>query len=88
MNSLVKLKNIGWITLGLCGLCCTLPIIGVFLGIGVLSGVTMHLEQLSMGILLVSILIFLFIYNKKKKTVHSCGIDCKCKTVNRQPDII
>jgi membrane protein implicated in regulation of membrane protease activity len=77
-------KKLGWIGIALCGLCCTLPIIGVAFGIASITALSVYLEKI--GIVILGITGFMFWYawyNKRKKEKEcgtSCEIDCECKT--------
>lgn len=53
-------KKLGWVSIGLCGLCCTLPIIGTFAGISSLTAIAFYMEKI--GIVTLALAGFLFFY--------------------------
>jgi hypothetical protein len=82
-------KKLGWIGIGLCVLCCTLPILGTVVGIGALASLAFYFEKIAVGILLVTAVLFVFwIFSKRKSDcATSCdthaGGTCNCKTEKR-----
>ncbi|MES2836480.1 MAG: hypothetical protein V4667_03065 [Bacteroidota bacterium] len=82
-------KRLGWTSIALCGLCCSLPIIGAALGIGALSAIAFYLEKIGFILLIAAIAFFVFAYLKKRRkstcnSDGSCSIDCSCKTKTAQ----
>jgi hypothetical protein len=78
-------KRLGWTSIALCGLCCSLPIIGIALGIGGLSTIAFYLEKTGLVLLIAAVAFFAFAYLKKRKKTScnsdaSCSVDCSCKT--------
>ena len=77
-------KKFAWISLGLCGLCCALPFIGVIVGIGSFTFLGFYLEKLAIVALSIAGAMFFFHYFQKRKTEKSCAdsceVDCGCKT--------
>ena len=79
-------KKLGWASIGLCGLCCTLPIIGTFAGISSLTAITFYMEKI--GIVALALAVFLFFYSfykkqqEKKSCTTSCDVNCDCKEQN------
>lgn len=72
-------KNIGLLGLGLCALCCALPIIGIVGGAGVLSLVALYAEKVALVLLIISsaaLAVWLF---KRRLAPPVCSIDCACK---------
>ena len=72
-------KKLSLLSLALCGLCCTLPVIGIVVGVGSLSLIGFYLEKLGLLLVILTILSFLYSYYSKKKVYHSCDINCNCK---------
>ncbi|MFZ6025362.1 MAG: hypothetical protein ACOYVG_13000 [Bacteroidota bacterium] len=76
-------KQLGWTGIALCGLCCTLPIIGTAVGMASLTALSFYLEKI--GILALGLAGFFFWYAwyKKRKEAKacntSCETDCSCK---------
>jgi uncharacterized RDD family membrane protein YckC len=66
----------------LCSLCCILPIIGTA-GLGSLAIVTAYFKNAVIGIIGVTILLFLYAFFRKRQTTKSCetscATNCDCK---------
>lgn len=79
-------KNLGWASIGLCGLCCALPIVGAFAGISSLTAIAFYIEKI--GIVALALAGFLFVYSFYKKQQEtkscttSCDVNCDCKAEN------
>lgn len=77
-------KKLGILGIGLCVLCCTLPIVGVVLGVGALSGLAIYLEKAGIVALIVSAGFLAIAYLRKAKPANACGTscetDCACET--------
>ncbi|MET3125452.1 hypothetical protein ABID42_000540 [Arcicella rosea] len=75
-------KKIGWISIGLCGACCALPIIGTIAGISSLTVLSLYLEKIGILALgLAGIFFFYGFYKEKqriKSCVESCDTNCDC----------
>ncbi|MEX1190619.1 MAG: hypothetical protein WEA99_01515 [Brumimicrobium sp.] len=76
-------KKLGWTSIGLCGLCCSLPIIGAVAGIGSLTAFGLYAEKIGIVALgLAGILFAIHFYKKnqaKKGCKDSCATNCDCK---------
>jgi hypothetical protein len=72
-------KNFGFLSIGLCALCCALPLIGVVAGMGSLALLAKYFELAAMGGLVLA-LAFFGIYLFRKKTAPACDVNCDCKT--------
>jgi ABC-type glycerol-3-phosphate transport system permease component len=79
-------KNAGLLGLGLCGLCCALPVLGIIGGTGILSSLDLCNERVGLILLTIAIAFFGFWLYRKKKT-SSNFMDCNCKTENTEPKI-
>ncbi|MCV9389367.1 hypothetical protein [Reichenbachiella ulvae] len=77
-------KKFAWAGIGLCGLCCALPLIGIITGIGSLTAFGMMAEKIGIVALGVSGVLFAIHHYRKKHQAGTCGpscdIDCTCKT--------
>ena len=60
-------KKLGWISIGLCGLCCTLPVIGGLIGVGSATAIAYYFEKTSIIILVLGGIFFIYIITKKKQ---------------------
>ena len=76
-------KRLGWTGIALCGLCCTLPLIGAAISMGSLTILSIYFERI--GILSLGLSAFLFWYgwyNKRKNAkacMTTCDTTCDCK---------
>lgn len=75
-------KNMGLLGIGLCALCCALPIIGIIGGAGILATIALYAEKIAIVLLIVSAASFAIWQYKKKQAPPACSIDCDCKTEN------
>jgi hypothetical protein len=74
-------KKLGLIGIGLCAICCLLPLAAVMFGLGALTVISAYLEWA--GILaMTSAAVFFVIYYVKKQQAPACDIDCGCKEEN------
>lgn len=68
----------GLIGLGLCALCCALPIVGIIGGAGILATISLYAEKIALVLLIISAASFgIWLY--KKKQAPACSVDCDCK---------
>lgn len=76
-------KRLGFLGIGLCVLCCTLPVLGAIVGLSVFTTIAFYLEKVAILLLVTSLTLFTFWYLKKKNTKSSCAssceVDCNCK---------
>ena len=86
MNKLKISKKLGFTGLGLCVLCCALPLIGFSVGVASLTAIAFYIEKV--GILLIGLAVILFFYyrNQNKKE-NSCSVDCTCKEHSLKNDV-
>ena len=74
-------KNLGLMGIGLCALCCALPIIGIAGGAGVLASIAMYAEKIALALLIISTALFgIWLYRRRK--APACSVDCSCKVEN------
>jgi uncharacterized RDD family membrane protein YckC len=71
-------KALGFLGLGLCALCCALPIIGIVGGAGILTAVAMYAEKIAIVLLILSAASFGIWYYRKRQA-PACSVDCSCK---------
>ena len=77
-------KNVGLMGVGLCALCCALPIVGIVGGAGILTTVALYAEKIAIVLLITSAASFAIWQYKKKQAPPACSIDCDCKTENAE----
>lgn len=77
-------KMLGFLGLGLCALCCTLPIIGIIGGASVLTAVAVYAEKIAVILLIVSAGAFAYWLYKKKQIPPACATDCDCKQAHEK----
>ena len=75
-------KTLGFLGIGLCALCCALPVIGVLGGAGTLATVSLYAEKAALVFLIVSAALFAVWFYRKRQVPPSCSIDCSCKDAN------
>jgi len=73
-------KNMGLLGIGLCALCCALPIIGIVGGAGILATIALYAEKIAMVLLIISAASFAIWQYRKRQAPPACSIDCDCKT--------
>lgn len=76
-------KNVGLLGLGLCALCCALPIIGIVGGAGVLATLALYAEKIALILLILSAAAF-GIWQYRKRQPPACAVDCDCKTETKE----
>lgn len=72
-------KNMGLLGIGLCALCCALPIIGIVGGTGLLAVLSLYAEKIAIVLLIISGGLFAYWQYTKKQTPPACSVDCSCK---------
>lgn len=72
-------KVMGFLGLGLCALCCTLPIIGIISGAGVLATIALYAEKAAGIFLIIAIGFFAFWFYRRRQKQTACNVDCACK---------
>jgi purine-cytosine permease-like protein len=80
-RSLSKILSIAGI--GLCGLCCALPLVGIIAGAAFVSAAVAFLETIAITLILASAVVFSIYYFKKRST-RTCDINCKHGEVHRK----
>lgn len=72
-------KNLGVTGIGLCLVCCLLPIAGTILGVGALTTLAIYLEKIGLILLIASATFFAIWYIKKRLSAPYCDINCSTK---------
>ncbi len=72
-------KIMALLGIGLCGLCCALPIAGIIGGAALLSAISWYAEKIGIILLIISAGLFALWYYKKR-SAPACAIDCECKS--------
>jgi mercuric ion transport protein len=72
-------KTLGFLGLGLCALCCALPIIGIVGGASILSAIALYAEKIAVVLLILSAAFFAIWLYRKRQAPPTCSIDCDCK---------
>lgn len=80
-------KSFGFISIGLCALCCVLPIIGMTMGIGTLTALLVYIEWAGIVAVIVTAILFVIYFLQKRKR-HACDIDCACKENTRTAALV
>jgi len=81
MASYTKLGLAG---IGLCGLCCGLPVIGAIIGIGSITAVGYYLDKISIALITLAIIVFIYTFFRKRKgaarqgAIGNVANDCNC----------
>jgi hypothetical protein len=73
-------KTLGFFGIGLCALCCALPIIGIVGGAGILATISLYAEKAALVLLIISAAFSAVWFYRKKQAPASCSVDCSCKT--------
>lgn len=95
-KSLKRPKMLGWLGVGLCGLCCALPFLGVIGGITFFTAMAVYLEMIAILALGLAGVFFAYAWyekNQKEKRSDqscdtSCETDCDCRTEAELEDTI
>lgn len=69
-------RKLGLAGIGLCGLCCALPMIGTLIGIGSLTAIAFYLEKFGIFVLGLAVIFFAYNYFKKRQKAKSCETSC------------
>ena len=72
-------KNMGLLGIGLCALCCALPIIGIVGGAGILATRALYAEKIAIVLLTISAASFAIWQYRKRQAPPACDINCDCK---------
>lgn len=80
-------KNVGLLGIGLCALCCALPIIGIIGGAGILTTIALYAEKIAVVLLIFSAAAFVIWQYKKRQAPPACSIDCDCKPENTEAQL-
>jgi hypothetical protein len=85
--------KLGFAGIGLCALCCALPIVGTLAGISAFSLLAVYLEKIGLALLIASVgLLALAMLRKRARSTQSasctsgsdtqgqsCSVDCTCQ---------
>ena len=74
-DSVKNFKKVGMVGIGLCALCCALPILGVMMGVGSLTLLSRYFEWAGIGALVIALGSLGWAYYQRKKA-PSCDLDC------------
>lgn len=80
------MKSVKWTAITgllLCIPCCLVPILGVTIGSAALGSFLGNMEKLGIGLLVVSLLLFVFQFLRKRKDCKTCGNQCSCKPADK-----
>lgn len=83
-KSIKRPKMLGWLGVGLCGLACALPFLGVIAGVSFFTAIAVYLEMIAIGALALAGVFFAYAYFQKKKKESgpysgaSCEADGSC----------
>lgn len=72
-------KSIGLLGIGLCAICCALPVLGIIGGAGILATVALYAEKIALVLLIISVASFGIWQYRKSQAPPACSIDCDCK---------
>jgi mercuric ion transport protein len=74
-------KTLGFLGIGLCALCCALPIIGIVAGASILSTLALYAEKIAVVLVLSAAAFGIWFYRKRQ--APTCDIDCDCKPTDK-----
>lgn len=77
-------KNLGLLGIGLCALCCALPIVGIVGGAGIIASIALYAEKIALVLLIISAAFFAIWLYRKRQTPPACSVDCECKDDGRE----
>lgn len=72
-------KKMGLLGIGLCSLCCALPVIRIVGGTGILAVLSLYAENIALVLLIISVGLFVYWHYRKKQAPRACAVDCSCK---------
>ncbi len=78
-------KKLGFLGIGLCALCCALPVAGAIAGIGAFSVLAVYFEKIGLALLIASAgLLVVGLMRQRKADVSdsegsSCSTNCACQ---------
>lgn len=80
-------KNVDLLGIGLCALCCALPIIGIIGGAGILAILALYAEKIAVVLLIFCAAAFVIWQYKKRQAPPACSIDCDGKPENTEAQL-
>lgn len=75
-------KTLGFIGIGLCALCCALPIVGIIGSAGILSTISLYADHAALVFLILSAAFLAVWFYRKRHVSRSCSTDCSCQDAN------
>ena len=72
-------KRLGLTGLGLCMLCCSLPLIGIFTGMAAITALSFYLEKIGIVLIGAALIFFLYTRIRREQAAPSCSVDCKSR---------
>jgi hypothetical protein len=75
-------KTFGLLGVGLCAVCCALPVAGLVGGAGILASIALYAEKAALFLVILAIVSFGLWYFRKRKA-RRCDIGCECKTTSK-----
>ncbi|WP_316826293.1 hypothetical protein [Pedobacter miscanthi] len=75
-------KKMGFVRIGLCSVCCLLPMIAASIGMASVSALSFYLEKTGFILVLLGGAAFLYDLNSSKRKPVNCGDNCGCKADN------
>lgn len=75
-------KKLGFLGIGLCAVCCAIPIIGAVIGIGALSSLAIYFEKAGLVALIASGGLLAIWHLKKQKEKSLCKASCDSSPEN------
>jgi hypothetical protein len=77
-DSKKRLTRMGLVTIGLCGLCCLIPILATMFGLGAIAFLSAYVEWIGIVTMIVAASVLGFYYFRKRQA-PACDIECACK---------
>lgn len=71
--------KMGLLGIGMCALCCALPVLGIVGGTGAMAFLSLYAEKIALALLVISASLFAF-WQYKRIQAPTCSVDCSCKT--------
>lgn len=72
-------KKLGFVGIGLCAICCLLPVIAAVFGIASLSAAAFYIEKAGFILIIIGLSAFLYAFIRQKRKTANCSNSCECK---------